>query len=138
MKRMLARVATLTATLPLAVALAAGSASANDPITTTVPGCWGAGDAIVCDVKVTAHGAHPSFEPMWVKVCAGDCHDIPVTWADPGADAVAVCYSYKDIYGGTHGACATDAMVSIDLSDLVIDLFGCSTTRSIEGACVYQ
>jgi len=134
MNRMLARVATLVVAIPFATAMATGAARASDPVEAEVPGCWGAGDTIVCDVVVSAHGTHTTFEAMYVKVCAGECHDIPVTWVDPGLQAAQVCYSYEDIQGGTHGGCLLGAIGTLDITEIVVNLFDCNASN----VCAHQ
>lgn len=80
--------------IALACAVAAPAAQAQ-PL---LPGCYGAGSVIVCDVSVGAETYQTS-----VEVCAGSCRDVEVTLVrttDGG------CISYVDRGGETHHTCA--------------------------------
>lgn len=106
MKRILTRAATLLVAAPLALAGLTGSASAGS---ITVPGCYGAESAIVCDPTVS-WGVPAGVEVYeeTVEVCAGTCRDVPVTLVRTTAgDPLAVCVSYVSRSGVPTSRCVT-------------------------------
>ena len=122
MNRLSARAAAVALALPFATGVLASNASALEPVSTTVPGCYGAGPAIYCDLTLSAETPEPVFATTTVPVCVGPCYDVPVTTASvkPGS-ALRVCYSYKDKAGYSYGGCVdtTSDSEAIDLSDYI-------------------
>ncbi|HVF04234.1 MAG TPA: hypothetical protein VNA20_05285 [Frankiaceae bacterium] len=97
MKRALARLATVAATIPLLVGAAAGASHAGD---TTVPGCYGAG-FVVCDLTITI-GAPIGVETYntTFPICAGTCVDVPLTMVGTtSGEPTEACYQYSDRNG---------------------------------------
>lgn len=86
------------------VVLGAVPAYAED---VTVPGCYGAGDAIVCNLTVTYTGVPGvEFYSETVPVCAGTCYDVPVTFVRADfSEAFRVCASWTDGAGNPQGTC---------------------------------
>jgi hypothetical protein len=105
------RLATLLLGIPIAFATGAGTAGA-----TTVPGCYGASTAIVCNPSADVglpYGVE-TYE-MTVPVCAGTCQDVPVTLVrtKPG-QSYLVCTSYEDAAHVAHPSCVTtDAVATL-------------------------
>lgn len=103
---MRARTALLTL---LALPLVAGAtpASAGD---VTVPGCYGAADAVVCNPTVT-YWDPPGIEPYveTVPVCAVACYDVPVTLVRVGPSTTfQLCVSWTDRAGDPSETCYDD------------------------------
>jgi hypothetical protein len=136
MNRVFARLATVAVALPFAAGMVAGSAHAE---TVTVPGCFGAGsnDTIVCDVTVTGTRPSAHIGVAYVRVCAGECQDVPVQWVQPttGAD---LCVDYKTGAGTPKRECASEnlgVIVTPTLNPYVFDLLSCSGGSLL---CAYE
>ena len=126
MNRILARAATLAAAGLLATVAVAGSAQA-DPITVNVPGCWGAGTTVVCDLTITVNAPSVAPKTTYVPVCLGTCQTVPVTTVSANTKTTNVCYSYVDGWGQTFSDCALPLNIaSPTLLELVRDLLDCS------------
>jgi hypothetical protein len=117
MKRSLTRLAALGLAIPFAVGALAGSAEAQD-YSVTIPGCYGASNAIVCEPTFTATTPTAGFYVYYVTACAGQCYDIPVTMAGTSGSA-QVCYSYKDRAGNPAGGACTNTITGIGIGSTV-------------------
>lgn len=134
MNRLFARLGTLALAVPLA--LGAGPAQASPPlVSVTVPGCWGAGDdsTIVCNLTVSMY--QPTVTPgvFYVRVCAGDCHDVPVQNVTVGPET-DVCYAYTDGGGSPRSGCVLDKQANFSLQP-VIDMLRCDPGN--DAFCTY-
>jgi hypothetical protein len=100
------RLATVLLAAPLALAATTGAAHATS---VTVPGCYGAGTAIVCNLTVTV-GVPAGVETYEtsVPVCVGTCMDVPLTLVRrTSGDPLQVCVSYTT-YGGSYVSTCAD------------------------------
>lgn len=74
----------------------------------TLPGCYGVGDTIYCNVTVEyANPPTVEFYSENVPVCASTCYDVPVTLVRAyggGSAAMNTCVSWTDS-GGSHREC---------------------------------
>lgn len=96
--RSIGYVAAAAATAASCLVYAASSSSATEQ---TVPGCFGAATAIVCDVtvEVTSPVAVGTTEIL-VPVCVGTCTDVPVTVVEADVDWPGeICVSYSNRNG---------------------------------------
>jgi hypothetical protein len=139
MNRMLARLSTIAAAAPLAAAVLVGGTAHAQSVSVTLPGCWGAGGTIYCNVTLSAQTPHPNIGVVYVKGCAGDCYDIPVQWVDPNSPSADLCYSYQDGNGYGHSGCGTDVTRVVTLPSLqqiALDLTRCGGTSA--SFCTYE
>jgi hypothetical protein len=94
------RAALVLAVVPLVLATGASHA---DPL---LPGCWGAGSEIVCDVSASGVGIDSDSVP----VCAGTCTNVPVPSLDTGSD---ICVTYTTQSGSPRSACAGALLIAV-------------------------
>lgn len=105
MKRVLTRLATTLLAAPLALTTLAAPAQASTGV--TLPGCYGAGSAVYCDVTVTIPVPVEVYETS-VPVCAGTCTDVPVTLARLDRDEeIVICATWTNRAGYPSGVCTT-------------------------------
>lgn len=81
----------------------------------TVPGCFGAASAIICDPTVEyVLPLDVTTYQTSVPVCAGSCYDIPVTLvrSNPVTNP-HVCFSYADRSGNVTSTCQPLAAPSV-------------------------
>jgi hypothetical protein len=131
MKGLLVRLATIAGAVPAAVVLA-GPAYA-EPVTLTVPGCYGAvfDETIVCNLTITAAPPEIGFEPVWIKVCVGSCHEVPVATVVLTSPA-QLCYAYTDGAGRPAGDCIRDILGAMPaIKPLILERLSCEESAVI-------
>lgn len=105
MKRVLTRLATTMLAAPLALATLAAPAQAEDLL--LLPGCYGAGSAIYCDVTVTVPVPVETYSTT-IPVCAGTCTDVPVTLVRRDTnEEIVICATWTNRAGYPSGVCTT-------------------------------
>lgn len=119
-----ARLAVVAATAPLAVGLAAGTASAET--ITLFEGCYGASSVIVCDgeLSYTLPYDVESYQTT-VPVCAGTCTNVPVTLfrTVSTGQPLALCFSRTSHAGVTTTTCTADVVGTVGaLAEQVVDI----------------
>lgn len=111
MKRLLSRLATTLLVAPLTVVAGSGAAEAVD---VTVPGCYGAASAVVCDATLSLPLPYTveTYETT-IPVCAGTCRDVEVTLVRlvSTGDQLVVCATWQDRYGNQTGVCSNDPVI---------------------------
>lgn len=112
MNRLVLRLATVAATVPFALGATALTAHATESIN-LLPGCYGAGAAVICDVTVTAGvPAGVGTYQTTVPVCAGTCTYVPVTLVTvTGGDPLLLCVSYHTLTGPVVSECVDETTV---------------------------
>lgn len=110
------------------------TAAAADP---TLPGCYGAATAIVCNVTVDVRLPYAvGTTQTTVPVCAGTCTDVPVTLVQATATWPGeVCVSYTDRSGTQQSrTCRTLNQPTVpDTSGLVAEVVSLLTRYELRG-----